>query len=72
MARVNNSPVMVFVDRLEADVHPELPEVCAGLRLYRKELGSLVAYELSPFDKPQVIDQLYTVGSPTPRMGAHP
>ena len=66
LARVDNHPVMVFVDRADADPHPALS--CGGndLHLFRKELGPLVLYELTPLDKPHVMDYLHLVEAPSP------
>ena len=59
LARVGNTPVMVFVDRISADTHPLPPSGETKLQLFRKELGSLVLYELTPLDKPRVMDYLH-------------
>jgi hypothetical protein len=56
LAHVDKTQVMVFVDRRGDETRLETPAACSGLKLYRKELGELVAYELSPFDTPHVID----------------
>ena len=55
---------MVFVDRLEANAHPAEPDRSTGLHLFRKELGPLVMYELTPLDSPQVMDYLYAADVP--------
>jgi hypothetical protein len=59
LARVNDKPVMVFVDRADTDPHPGLSCGCSDLHLFRKQLGSLVLYELTPFDQPKVMDYLH-------------
>jgi hypothetical protein len=59
LARVHGSPVMVFVDRADADSHPASPCASSQLQLFRKELGPLVLYELTPLDRPSVMDFLY-------------
>ena len=41
LAHAGESPVMVFVDRLDADPHLEEPAQDTGLHLFRKELGAL-------------------------------
>jgi len=64
LAHAGETPVMVFVDRLEADPHPAEPEPDTGLHLFRKELGPLVLYELSPLDEPRVMDYLYPADVP--------
>ncbi len=51
LATVNGTPVVVFIDRVEAD-HPQpQPE---GLFLHRRRIDRLVLYELSPMDTPAV------------------
>jgi hypothetical protein len=67
LARVGDAPVMVFVDRLSADKHPRLPGDETKLHLFRKELGSLVLYELTPLELPRVMDYLYPAAVPTPK-----
>jgi hypothetical protein len=64
LARVDAAPVMVFVDRIGADTHPSLPAVDTGLHLFRKELGSLVLYELTPLGEPRVLEFLYPADVP--------
>ena len=59
LARVNGKPVLVFVDKASADTHPAEPSAKSGLHLFRKELGPLVIYELTPLDHPSVMDYLY-------------
>jgi hypothetical protein len=58
LARVNGAPVMVFVDRADADTHPAPPAAETRLHLFRKELGPLVLYELTPLNHPTVMDYL--------------
>jgi len=64
LARVNGLPVMVFVDRANADTHPTLPSGESKLHLFRKELGPLVLYELTPLDQPKLSDYLYLAEVP--------
>ena len=58
LARVDGVPVMVFVDRTSADTDPKLDQGRVGLHLFRKELGSLVLYEVTPLGEPRVMDYL--------------
>jgi hypothetical protein len=72
LARVDDQPVMVFVDRKEnqeEDVIPPAPN--SGLHLFRKDLGDLVLYEVTPFDQARVIDFLYPADVP-PAKAAEP
>lgn len=59
LARVDGQPVIVFVDRLSADTHPELPANETKLHLFRRELGPLVLYELTPHELPKVNEFLH-------------
>lgn len=61
LGRVNGVPVMVFVDRLSADVGP-LPPPPPELHLFRSELDSLVLYELTPLDRPEILPFFYNPG----------
>jgi hypothetical protein len=65
LARVDGLPVMVFVDRGAADTQPTLPSGEIKLHLFRKELGPLVLYELTPLDRPRVSDYLYLAQVPS-------
>lgn len=67
LARVNDSPVMVFVDRLSADTHPQLPPGETNLHLFRRVLGSIVLYELTPLEQPRVMDFLHLAAEPAPK-----
>jgi hypothetical protein len=64
LARTDGQPIMVFVDRASADIHPVLPKTETKLHLFRKELGPLVLYELSPLDHAAVMDQLHLADIP--------
>jgi hypothetical protein len=59
LARTDGQPIMIFVDRASADIHPELPKTETKLHLFRKELGPLVLYELTPLNHPTVMDYLH-------------
>ena len=76
MCRVDDQPVMIFVDRLADDIRPD--KIFAesrprGLHVFRKELAGLAIYEVSPLATPHVIDTLYVPeelppeGTPTVR-----
>jgi hypothetical protein len=70
LARVDDQPVMVFVDRKEnqeEDVIPPGPD--SGLHLFHKELGNLVLYEVTPFDRARVMDFLYPAEVPPAKAG---
>lgn len=53
-----SSRVVVFIDRLERDNHPVL-EDDGCLHLFRRELGKLVLYEISPKDHSTLLDWFY-------------
>lgn len=60
LATVNGQKVIVFVDRKPGPDAPE-PSLSAEskLHLYKRELGRLVLYELSPLDHPYLLDVFY-------------
>jgi len=64
LARVDDKPIMVFVDRLTANPQPESPDATSGLHLFRKEMGPLVLHELTPLDAPHVMDYLQAADVP--------
>ncbi len=57
LARVNSAPVMVFIDRVERDQGTDR-EMPPGLHVFRRELGSLVLYEVTPLDEPALVTHL--------------
>lgn len=58
LARVQGKPVVVYVDRLKNDTHPELPPD-SDLSIHRRELGVLILYEVSPFPEPHVLNLFF-------------
>lgn len=53
LVRVGGEPVIVFVDRVERDATQPRPP--PGLNLFRRQVGRLVLYELSPLREPSVL-----------------
>jgi len=64
LAHVEGESVIVFVDRLPYDTHPEEPSWWSGLHLFRKELVGLVLYEITPLAEPRVLDSFYPTDVP--------
>jgi hypothetical protein len=64
-ARVVGEPVIVFVDRAEADDGTTV-DPPASLHLFKKRIGDLVAYELTPHDAPGVFELLELTDPPNP------
>ncbi|MBC8104975.1 MAG: hypothetical protein H7Z14_00160 [Anaerolineae bacterium] len=61
MARVQGQPVMVFADKLDADAAAgQTLANPKGLHIYKRTIGPLVLYEVSPLDKPMLLDLFYT------------
>ena len=58
LARVNEQPVMIFIDRLENDDQSAVQSVEAGKHIFRRELGDLVLYEVTPLDHPGLVNHL--------------
>lgn len=54
LARVDGAEVVVFVDRADRDTVRSI-DPAAGLNLFRRELGSLVLYELTPLARPHIL-----------------
>ena len=55
LARVEDDPVLVFVDRMEARGGRPL-ESPAELHLFSKRLGDLILYELTPRQEARLLD----------------
>jgi hypothetical protein len=69
LAKVDQQPVIVFVDKLSRDRPIEAPSEASGLRMFRRELGSLVLYEITPFDEPRMISFLIPAAPPAGECG---
>ena len=57
LARVSEQPVMIFIDRLENDKQA-VPPIEDGMHIFRRELGDLVLYEVTPLDHPGLLNHL--------------
>lgn len=55
MAHAQDAPVMVLMDTARNDRKVDVPPQ-SGLRVFRKRIGRLVLYELTPLDRPIVIE----------------
>ena len=58
LAEVDKKPVLLFVDKKSLDREIPPPDPKTGLFIYRKELKSLVMYEISPFPTARIIDHV--------------
>ncbi len=58
LAEVNDEPVIVFIDRVETDSGQTIEE-SSGLNLFSRRIGRLVLYELSPLEKPALLELFY-------------
>ncbi len=56
LAQASGERLIVFVDRIERDTQQPAP---AGLHLFRRQIGKLVLYELSPLDEAALLDRFY-------------
>ncbi|MBY0311579.1 MAG: hypothetical protein K2W85_05885 [Phycisphaerales bacterium] len=57
LARVDGRGVAVLIDRVSQDRTLSVPEG-SGLRIFRRVVGSLVVYEVTPWEKPMILDAL--------------
>lgn len=55
--------VLVFVDNADADPAPALPAK-SNLNVFKRTLGRLALYEVSPLDRPHALDLLQPADSP--------
>jgi hypothetical protein len=63
MAKVRGEPVIVLMDQSRHD-RPQIAKPESGLHVHRAEVGSLVLYEVSTFDAPQLIGGAYDPAKP--------
>ncbi len=64
MVRVDEVPVLVLMDRAREDRSVSVPKE-SGLRVFRRRIGDLVCYEVTPREKPGVLDLLYDPDRPS-------
>jgi hypothetical protein len=57
MAKVNDQPVMVFADKAAADQEQKLSD--ATLHIFKRTIGPLVLYEVTPLSEPKLLDLFY-------------
>jgi hypothetical protein len=62
LARIDGQPVVVFVDRLDADKGEKFSTPC-HLHMFRREVGELVLYEITPFDQAKLLELFYVPGN---------
>ena len=62
LARVDDAPVLVFVDKDAGHEVPSVPSTI-DLSLHKRVIGPLVLYELTPHDEPVVVDYFKAVDS---------
>ncbi len=60
LTRVQGQGVLVIVDRVEDEREPMTIGETLGLSLFRRVLGDLVLYEVTPRDGPSVLERAYT------------
>lgn len=58
LGEVNGQRVLVFVDKLSSDTG-EAAKAATGPNLFRRELGSFVLYEATPFAEPTFLPHFY-------------
>jgi hypothetical protein len=66
LCRVDGQPVMVFVDRRTADQAFATDHSDKLVRVFRSEREGLVFYEVTPLDKPRVLDFLAPISADGP------
>jgi hypothetical protein len=57
LAKVDSKEVLVMMDRAASDRPLTLPPG-SSLHLYRKVVGPIVNYEISPFDAARIVERL--------------
>ena len=63
LQKVDERPVIVFVDRLDKDSPQTITD--PNLHVFRREVGNLVLYEVTPFESPLFIERFYQPGAPS-------
>ncbi len=58
LARVEGKPVVVFADRIAKDPGQNVP-ASSGLHLFKREVGKLALYEVTPLEAPRLLDLFY-------------
>ncbi len=63
LATIDGRKVIVYADRLK-NAPPQPPAVAPDMYLHRREVNGLLLYELSPLDRPSVIEYFYEPDMP--------
>lgn len=58
ISTINDKPVVVYIDRIEAGARPALT-LTSELNLFERRVGKLVLYELTPMQEPSLLDLFY-------------
>ncbi len=56
LGEVDHQKVLVIIDRITQDKPDAVNAGLGGLHAFRREIGSLVLYEITPLEKPQMLD----------------
>ncbi|MFO0838619.1 MAG: hypothetical protein U1D55_08810 [Phycisphaerae bacterium] len=65
LARVDGKPVVLLIDRAcDEKAPPSPPPPESGLKMFRSVVGELVLYEVTPLDKPSLLDFGYDPKKP--------
>lgn len=56
LGKVDDQPVLVIIDRTASDKPDSVNADLGGLNAFRREIGSLVLYEITPLDAPAILD----------------
>lgn len=68
LARVDGEQVLVLVDKIGKDRPLHTPDDrFPALKMFRREVGGFVLYELTPLDAPAILDLAYSTGPRPPQ-----
>jgi len=64
LGTVNGKSVLVVVDQVTNDAKVQMKQP-QDLKLFRRKIGSLMLYEITPLNEPKLLDMFYQPEMPT-------
>jgi len=65
ITKVGETPVLMFMDKASNDRSIDAPAE-SGLKVFRRKVGSMVLYEVTPLDEPKLLERTYNPDKSSP------
>ena len=61
LAKSEGKPVVLVIDKRDSDDENAMRASCGSLHVFRRELGPLVMYEITPFEQARMLDLIEAI-----------